>query len=290
MLSKKFSEGTQSEAVGRVMSTVVKAVTEQTFGTDVIQASATTPVVVDFWAPWCGPCRQLSPLLEQMAERFRGDVRVVKLNVDEAPRLAQQFRVQGIPVVKAFRQGRVVSEFVGLQPVKVIEQFFTALTPSKADRLVTEAAAAPERAEDLLYQAIALEPGHRGALLALAQIARAQRRDDDARALLERIPQDDEAQRLLAEMRLAGTNGDAQTLDGLAQQAEQSPDGRLAYGRALVAAQRYEEAADVLLAAVADRSTRDEARTLLLDLFRVLGNDHGITKRTRPRLASALFA
>jgi putative thioredoxin len=272
------------------VSTVVKAVTEQTFGTDVIRASATTPVVVDFWAPWCGPCHQLSPLLEQMAERFRGDVQVVKLNVDEAPRLAQQFRVQGIPAVKAFRQGRVVSEFVGVQPVKVIEQFFTALTPSKADRLVTDAAGAPERGEDLLQQAIALEPGHSGALLALARIARAQHRDDDARVLLERIPENDEAQRLLAEMRLAGTNGDAQTLDGLAQQAEQSPDARLAYGRALVAAQRHEEAAEALLAAVADRSTRDEARTLLLDLFRVLGNDHEITKRTRPRLASALFA
>lgn len=272
------------------MSTVVKAVTEQTFGTEVIQASATTPVVVDFWAPWCGPCRQLSPLLEQMAERFSGDVRVVKLNVDEAPRLAREFRVQGIPAVKAFRQGRVVSEFVGLQPVKAIEQFFTALAPSKADRLVTEAASAPERAEDLLQQAIALEPAHSGALLALARIARAQGRDDDARALLERIPQDDEAQRLLAEMRLAGADGDAQALDGLAQRAEQSPDGRLAYGRALVAAQRHDEAADALLAAVADPSTRDEARILLLDLFRVLGNDHEITRRTRPRLASALFA
>jgi putative thioredoxin len=272
------------------MSTVVKAVTEQTFGTDVIQASVTTPVVVDFWAPWCGPCRQLSPLLEQMAERFSGDVRVVKLNVDEAPRLAREFRVQGIPAVKAFRQGRVASEFVGLQPVKVIEQFFTALAPSKADRLVTEAASAPERAEDLLQQAIALEPAHSGALLALARIARAEGRDDDARALLERIPQDDEAQRLLAEMRLAGADGDAQALDGLAQRAEQSPDARLAYGRALVAAQRHDEAADVLLAAVADPSTRDEARILLLDLFRVLGNDHEITKRTRPRLASALFA
>jgi putative thioredoxin len=272
------------------MSTVVKAVTEQTFGTEVIQASATTPVVVDFWAPWCGPCRQLSPLLEQMAQRFGGDVRVAKLNVDEAPRLAQQFGVRGIPAVKAFRDGRVVSEFVGLQPVNVIEQFFTALTPTKADRLVIEAETAPERAEDLLQQAIALEPAHSGALLALARIARAQGRDDDARALLERIPQHDEAQRLLAEMRLAGADGNVQALDDLAQRADQSPEARLAYGRALVAAQRHDEAAEVLLAAVADPSTRDEARTLLLDLFRVLGNDHEITKRTRRRLASALFA
>lgn len=272
------------------MSTVVNAVTEETFGAEVIAASATTPVVVDFWAPWCGPCRQLSPLLEQLAQRFGDDVRVVKLNVDEAPRLAQQFGVQGIPAVKAFRGGRVVSEFTGLQPAAVIERFFAALMPSAADRLVAEAADAPERAEELLERAVALEPGHAAALIALARVARAQGREDDARALLARVSQDADAQRLLAEMRLAGTNGDAQSLEGLAQQAERSPQGRLAYARALVASQRHDEAAAVLLAAVADPSTRDDARTLLLDLFRVLGDDHEITRRTRPRLASALFA
>ncbi|HSK95286.1 MAG TPA: thioredoxin [Euzebyales bacterium] len=272
------------------MSTVVNAVTEATFGTDVIAASATTPVVVDFWAPWCGPCRQLSPLLEQMAQRFGDDVRVVKLNVDEAPRLAQRFRVQGIPAVKAFRGGRVVSEFVGLQPANVIEQFFTALLPSGADRLVSRATAEPERTEEMLEQAIALEPGHAGALLGLARIAREQGRDEDAQDLLSRVSQHPEAQRLLAEIRLADSNGHALSLDGLARDAERSPQDRLAYARALVAAQQHDRAADVLLAAVADPSTREEARTLLLDLFRVLGDDHEITRRTRPRLASALFA
>jgi putative thioredoxin len=172
----------------------------------------------------------------------------------------------------------------------VIEQFFRALLPSEADRLVTSAAQAPDRAEDLLQHAITLEPGHAGALLALARIAREQGRDEDARSMLSRASQHPEAQRLLAEMRLVGSNGHARSLDGLAAQAEQSPQGRLDYGRALVAAQRHDEAADVLLAAVGDPSTREDARTLLLDLFRVLGDDHDITRRTRPRLASALFA
>jgi putative thioredoxin len=272
------------------MSTVVKDVTEETFGTEVIGASATTPVVVDFWAPWCGPCRHLSPLLEQMAQRLGDDVRVVKLNVDEAPRLAQRFRVQGIPAVKAFRDGKVVSEFVGLQPAGVIEQFFTALLPSEADRLVSRAAEDPDRAEELLERAIALEPGHVGGLLALARSAREQGRLDDARDLLARVSQHPEAQRLLAEIRLVGSNGHAPSLDELAHHAERSPQDRLAYGRALVTAQRHDEAADVLLAAVSELSTREDARTLLLDLFRVLGDDHEITRRTRPRLASALFA
>ncbi len=271
------------------MSTTVSAVTEASFVTDVLDASVDRPVVVDFWAPWCGPCRQLSPLLEQMAQRFADDVTVVKLNVDEAPRIAQQFQVQGIPSVKAFRGRTVVSEFVGLQPAPAIEQFFGALVPSAADRLVARAGAEPERAETLLTEALDSEPSHTGALIALGRIARRQGRTDDARLLLERASQHEEAQQLLAELRLEGA-GNGQPLDVLAARSEESPEARLEYGRALVGAQRHEEAVDVLLAAVADQSTRDEARTLLLDVFRVLGDGHEITRRARPRLASALFA
>lgn len=270
-------------------TTIVPAVTETTFETDVLDASVAQPVVVDFWAPWCGPCRQLSPLLEQMADRFAGDVRVVKLNVDEAPRIAQQFRVQGIPAVKAFRDRRVVNEFVGLQPATVIEQFFADLVPSPADRLVARAAAEPAQAEGLLDQALDAEPSHAGALIASARLAMDQGRTDDARSLLERASQHDEAQKLLAELRLSGATDDA-ALSMLAAQADTSPEARLDYARALVAARRYDEAADALLAAVGDPETRDEARTLLLDLFRVLGDQHEITRRARPRLASALFA
>jgi putative thioredoxin len=270
-------------------TTIVSAVTETTFESDVLDASVTQPVVVDFWAPWCGPCRQLSPLLEQMADRFAGDVRVVKLNVDGAPRLAQQFRVQGIPAVKAFRDRRVVDEFVGLQPEAVIEQFFATLVPSAADRLVTRAAAEPGRAAELLEQALEADPGHPGALIASARLAIDGGRTDEAHGLLERASQHDEAQRLLAELRLSGA-GDGQSLSALAAQVDASPEARLEYGRALVAAGRHDEAADVLLAAVADPATRDVARTLLLDLFRVLGDKHEITRRARPRLASALFA
>ena len=270
-------------------TTIVPAVTEATFESDVLEASVAQPVVVDFWAPWCGPCRQLSPLLEQMADRFAGDVLVVKLNVDEAPRLAQQFRVQGIPAVKAFRDRRVVDEFVGLQPAAVIQQFFTALAPSTADRLVARAAAEPAQAASLLEQALVAEPDHVGALIASARLAMDEGRSDVATALLERVSHHDEAQALLAELRLSAA-GDDQSLDTLEAQADSSPEARLEYGRALVAARRHDEAADVLLAAVADPATRDEARTLLLDLFRVLGDAHEITRRTRPRLASTLFA
>ncbi|MBW3604320.1 MAG: tetratricopeptide repeat protein [Actinobacteria bacterium] len=271
------------------MSTTVNAVTEHSFATDVLDASVHQPVVVDFWAPWCGPCRQLSPLLEQTAQRFADDVTVVKCNVDEAPRLAQQFQVQGIPAVKAFRDRRVVSEFVGLQPATAIEQFFAGLAPSAADRLVARATEEPARAESLLTQALEHEPSNAGALISLARLARGAGRYDDARALLERASQHEEAQRLLAELRLESA-GNGQSLDALAARADDSPQARLAYGRALLAAERHEKAVDVLLAAVTDAEIRDDARTLLLDLFRVLGDGHEITRRARPRLASALFA
>ena len=271
------------------MTIPVTDVTEQTFAADVLGASATTPVVVDFWAPWCGPCRQLSPMLERMADKFGDDVRVVKLNADEAPRLAQQFRVQGIPAVKAFRDGRVVDEFTGLQPAAVVEQFFKALVPSAADRLVARAAGDPAQAEVLLNQALDAEPGHPRALVGLARIALEQQRTDEAGALLARASQDEEAQRLLAELRLSSV-GDGEALDALAARADESPQARLEYGRALVAAGRHDEAVEALLAAVAEPETREDARALLLDVFRVLGDAHEITRRARPRLASALFA
>ncbi len=271
------------------MTAAVTDVTEQTFAADVLEASATTPVVVDFWAPWCGPCRQLSPMLEEMADKFGDDVTVVKLNVDEAPRLAQQFGVQGIPAVKAFRDGRVVNEFTGLQPAVVVEQFFTALVPSTADRLVARAASEPAQAEALLTRALEAEPDHPRALVGLARIAVEQDRHDDARALLARASQDDEAQRLLAELRLSDA-GDGASLDALAAGADASPQARLEYGRALVAAGRHDEAVEVLLAAVGEPETREDARALLLDVFRVLGDAHDLTRRARPRLASALFA
>src|SRR5579884_2937310 len=137
-------------------------VTESSFASDVLERSRSVPVVVDFWAAWCGPCRSLGPLLERAASRREGDVVLAKVDVDANPRLQMQFDVRGIPAVKAFRDGRVVGEFVGAQPSNVVERFFDALVPSPADRLV----AAGDEAS--LQKAVELDPGHAGARVGLA--------------------------------------------------------------------------------------------------------------------------
>lgn len=272
------------------MSTIVD-VTQETFATAVLERSHTVPVVIDFWAAWCGPCRQLSPLLEKYAAMHSGDVEVVKIDVDSNQELAGQFRVQGIPAVKAVKAGKLVAEFTGLQPEPVIAQFFDSLAPSKADRLVAEAAAqSGDEQVALLEQALDVDAGHVGAILALAPLRAAQEDNDGALALLARVPHDPQAQKLTAELELAKVDHDDRALAGLRDRATRGDGGAMvAYGRALAAAGRHQEAADQLLLAVQRPDSRESGREALVALFTTLGNDHPLVTQMRPKLARALF-
>ena len=136
--------------------------TEADFQNAVIDRSREVPVVVDFWAEWCGPCRALTPALERAAGEREGKVELVKVDVDGNPGLAQAYGVQGIPAVKAFKDGEVVDEFVGAQPAPVVEKFMDRLVPSEADALVSEGD------EDSLRRALELEPGRADAAVSLA--------------------------------------------------------------------------------------------------------------------------
>src|SRR3954466_4605508 len=139
-------------------------ITEADFESAVIERSREVPVVVDFWAPWCGPCRQLTPALERAAAAREGQVELVKVNTDENQNISRAFQIQGIPAVKAFKDGREVSGFVGAVPPAKVESFFDALVPSEAEQLV----AAGD--EESLRRALDLEPTRRDAKVKLAQL------------------------------------------------------------------------------------------------------------------------
>ncbi len=269
-------------------------VDESTFSEEVLQRSYDVPVVVDFWAPWCAPCRTLGPLLERAAIEANGAFRLAKLNVDENPNLAIRFGVRGIPAVKAFRQGQVVSEFVGAQPDTVVRKFLLRVAPTEVD-------AALERALSLLgtrhwaeaeaefRRLLESEDADAAASLGLLKALLMQGKGDSARQVLATFPRGVEVAEaeklrpladLLAEAAEAGTEVGA---DPLEAQVHQS--GRL------IERGNLEAALDGLLDVLrADKGYRRGAvRQAVLGVFALLGDDDPTTRAYREELASILF-
>ena len=267
------------------------------FETAVLKRSETTPVVVDFWAPWCGPCRALGPLLERLAAEHQGAFILAKVNVDEAPAVSQAFGIQSIPAVKGFRDGMLVGEFVGAQPEATVRKLLELVLPTAADGLVARAATlAPEAAEAALREALELEPRHARALLELARIVAARGDTPGALQLLERVsppsPLVGESERLAAELRMRTDGGG----DRAALRARIAADpndlaARLELGRTLAALGKHEDALAELLDVVRrdPHFADDGARKAMVDLFAVLGSDDPLTDRYRNELAKALF-
>ncbi|HZE06959.1 MAG TPA: thioredoxin, partial [Solirubrobacteraceae bacterium] len=171
-------------------------VTDSTFQTAVIERSKTLPVVVDFWAEWCGPCRQLGPVIERAVAARAGQVELAKVDVDANPGVARAFGIQSIPAVKAFRDGNIVAEFVGAQPPAAVDSFLDSLLPSEADDLVARGD------EESLRRAVELEPSRADAVVPLARILHARGDSDDALALLRKVPGSFAADGLIARIEL----------------------------------------------------------------------------------------
>jgi putative thioredoxin len=273
------------------------------FAREVLDGSRARPVIVDFWAPWCGPCRQLGPALERAVEAQRGAVRLAKVNVDESPQVARQFGVQSIPLVIAFKDGAPVAEFVGAQPEPVLRRFVESLLPTPADRLAQEAeellaGGHANAAEERLQRALAEDARHPQALLLLARALGARGDTEAALELLERLTAappaiEQAAAKLAAELRTVD-QAPAADLSALRARAAAAPDdlaAQLALGRALAAARRWDEALPALLAVVErDKSFEDEAaRKAMLDVFGVLGGEHPLVGEYRSKLARVLF-
>lgn len=275
-------------------SAQVLDVDEASFQAEVLDRSHEVPVVVDFWAAWCGPCRTLGPMLEASVSARDGKVVLAKVDVDANPGIAQAFKIQGIPQVYAFRDGQAVNQFTGVIPQPQLEAFLDALVPSAADRLVASAREMePERADEAetaLRQALELDPSHRDAALTLAD--RIVERDPTAALELIAAHRPDPAAEAIVSRASLAADGDVD-VDGLREATAANPDDAdllIQLGRALAARGEHDEAIDHLLQAVElDGGSRDAAREQLVALFGVLGNEDPRVAAARPRLARALF-
>jgi putative thioredoxin len=251
---------------------MISNVSEQEFAAKVVERSRQVPVVVDFWAEWCGPCRTLGPALEKAVQARDGEVELAKVDTDANQGIAREFGIQSIPAVKAFKDGKVVAEFIGAVPPAAIESFLNEFVPSKADRL------ADAGDEDSLRRALELDPRHAPSAVGLGRILLSRGETEQAAEVLRPFPNDFIADGLMARIELSGSENGAGS-DEL-QPAFAAWDDRDP-GEAL-------EQLQSALAEQQDPQRKDQLRRVMVAIFTELGADNPLAREHRRRLATAL--
>jgi putative thioredoxin len=287
---------------------LVKDSDTRSFMQDVIQASRNQPVIVDFWAPWCGPCKQLGPILERVVKNANGKVRLVKINIDENPELAQQLRIQSIPMVYAFSQGQPVDGFAGALPESQIKAFVERLSgplgPAPEEVAIEQAKALAEagqldRAAKVYERILDAEPGNPEALAGLARARIGSGRLAAARELLEQVAKEhanhvevDGARAALSLAEEAGTLPDPKALGERLEAADDDHAARLDLATVLFLRGQVEPAIQHLLTIIRkDREWREQAaRKQLVKFFEALGPRHPATVSGRRQLSAVLFS
>ena len=277
-------------------------VTQANFSDVVLNAPAGTPVLVDFWAPWCGPCRMLKPILEKLAEDYAGKFILAKVNSDENTALATKYGVRGIPNVKAFKDGKIVDEFSGALPESAVRAFIDRLVPSPGDGLRAEALEMYRNGDapgalNKLETALQLDPNNDRIRLAAAQILADQGRIDEAAGLVESLHPatraETEASALIARLEFLDKTRDLPPADALLQRVAANPDdldARLKLAQQYVAQSQYEPALEQLLEIIRrDRKFNDDAgRKTMLSVLNLLGGQGELVSKYRRLMASAL--
>ncbi|WP_274426147.1 thioredoxin [Chelativorans sp. YIM 93263] len=301
------SPGVLSEP-GSTAASLIKDTSTAAFSKDVIEESKNQPVLVDFWAPWCGPCKQLTPILEKVVNEAGGKVKLVKMNIDEHPAIAGQLGIQSIPAVLAFQNGQPVDGFMGAVPESQIRELINKLAAGSGQDQVKEALAAATQARDAgdqqgaaqIYSAVLQqEPENADALGGLADLLFEAGQVDEAKSVLDRVP---EAKKdvpavaaVQAKIKLAEQVADLGDPIELQKRLDADPsDHQARFDLALIQNARddRDEAADSLLAIIkADRDWQDgAARTKLLELFEAWGMSDPASLKARRKLSSLLFS
>ncbi len=286
---------------------IIKDSDTNNFSTDVIDQSTNIPVVVDFWAPWCGPCKQLSPTLDKLAREYGGKIQLVKINVDENQELATQMRVQSIPMVVAFKDGQPVDGFAGALPESQLRQFFEKLTGSegspieqaleKASMMVANGDT--QNAAEIYSQILAQDPinavSHAGVAKCLIEAEGIEKAQAYLKGLDADILNKEEVKSVLAAIDLEHASTDTEETDSLRQKLDTRPDDpqlRYDLAIALYGDGCSEEAINILVELVKTHKTWNEeaARAQLLKIFEALGHSDPITIEGRRKLSVVIFS